>query len=80
MTDLKQFGFKRIKKYFKERQLQVFIQRKQNEFAIKAKCLVKLDQILSSALKRNKKEIINEIITVYMQKTLKEQENRRNSL
>ena len=80
MTDLKQFGFKRIKKCFKERQLQVFIQRKQNEFAIKAKCLVKLDQILTSALKRYKKEIINEIITVYKQKTLKEQENRRNSL
>ena len=39
----KAHGFKRIKKFYKERQLQVFIQKKQNEFALKTSVLVKID-------------------------------------
>jgi hypothetical protein len=42
----KQASFKQIKKVFKERQLQIYIRRKQNEFALKSAVIVKVDSLI----------------------------------
>ena len=44
----KQQSLKCIRKIYKERQLHVYIKRKQNEFAMKSSVLVKIDSIISS--------------------------------
>lgn len=41
-------GLKKIKKYYKEKQLEVYISKKQNEFALKTQKLSKIELLINA--------------------------------